>query len=214
MKKKCAALSVMSAGVLTVGAAVVTAGDLLPYHRRAATRCTLPNYPYVRSGATNPVSKETFAGEPLVPVFLLETTTPESLGGMAPRFWQMRAMELRDAHCSLSQVTLWVDPTGEWRLSFTAEQNPLVGPNQAATPQALFLRNKFYVKIRAVAAEKSATDMGILPVAGPEMFCIEIPPFWVERSERKNCSYRGTLPASDASRLKYVDRLWVDLSWE
>lgn len=213
MNRKWRRVSLLSASTLVAGAVAVVAGDWIPYQRKVPVRCALPNYPYVRSDTTNPVSRETFTGAPLLPVILNEGAAAQ-VTGQEPRFWQLKAVELRDRQCAISQVTLWVQPDGEWRLTFTAEQNALAGFNESATPESRFLRNKFFVKVRAVGAEKSATDMGNLPLAGAEMFCIEIPPFWIERGERRHCSYRGTLPESDKSRWKYVDRLWVDLSWE
>jgi hypothetical protein len=59
-----------------------------------------------------------------------------------------------------------------------------------------------------------ASNPGVTPLTGPEMFCIEIPAFWIDREQSRQLSYRGRLDPLKAARMKYVDRLLVDFSWE
>lgn len=201
-------------GILSVGAAALMAGDLLPYHRRALVRCSPPQQlPYVRHNPSNPVTKESFTGV-LLPVAGKPTDLPQSDGGPAVKYWQLRESEIKNGHCAISNVTLWVDDHGEWRLSFSVAQDPFVGPARQATPAARFLRNKFFVKVRAVGGQTVASDAAVSPLTGPEMFCIEIPPFWIDRGETRPLSYQGQLNDRDRGRLKYVDRLLVDFSFE
>jgi hypothetical protein len=210
-------------GIVSVGAAALMAGDLLPYHRRAIVRCAPPQqFQYVRHNPSNPVTKETFTGN-LLPV-AIDPTAPPPAGsqpavlpgpGAAIKYWQLSESEIRSEHCSISNATLWVDDNnGEWRLSFTVAQNPFVGPARQATPAARFLRNKFFVKVRAVGAQPAASNAEVSPLTGPEMFCIEIPPFWIDRGETRPLSYQGQLSELDRRRMKYVDRLLVDFSFE
>ncbi len=203
-------------GIVSVGAAALMAGDLLPYHRRAIVRCAPPqHYQYVRHNPSNPVTKETFTGV-MVPVASKAEDLPQSGGGPSVKYWQLRESQIKNEndHCAISNVTLWVDDLGEWRLSFAVIQDPFVGPARQATPAARFLRNKFFVKVRAVGGQKVASDAEFNPLTGPEMFCIEIPPFWIERGEKRPLSYQGRLQATESGRLKYVDRMLVDFSWE
>lgn len=199
-------------GIVVIGAAVVIAGDLLPHHRRAVPTTRVPGYAYVRKSPTNPVTQKTFSGELLSVIVGDPAVTPADQ--QVPRFWQMQARELRHAHCAISQVTFWVQPNGEWRLSLVAEQNPFTNSGLQALPESRFLRNQFFVKVRALGAEKAAIVAGEAELAGPEMFCIEIPPFWMERGQRRQHSWRGTLPQNDVARAVFVDRLAIDFSWE
>lgn len=247
-------------GILFISTAVLMAGDLFPYHRRAIVRCAPPQqFQYVHHNPSNPVTRETFTGNLLPvtvgpaaatvtssPVIATATATggpataiatggsatatatggpatatatgqPAVLPGpsAAIKYWQLSESQIRSEHCSISNATLWIDDnSGEWRLSFTATQNPFVGPAQQALPAARFLRNKFFVKVRAVGAQPAASNAAISPLTGPEMFCIEIPPFWIDRSESRPVSYKGQLSELDRSRIKYVDRLLIDFSFE
>lgn len=201
-------------GIVSVGAAALMAGDLLPYHRRAIVRCAPPQqFQYVRHNPSNPVTKETFTGV-MVPVAGDPSDFPLTVGGRPVKYWQLRESEIRNEHCAISNVTLCVDDAGEWRLSFTVAQNPFVGPARQAMPAARFLRNKFFVKVRAVGGQKVASNAEASPLTGPEMFCIEIPPFWIDRGETRPLSYQGQFNDLDRGRLKYVDRLLVDFSFE
>ena len=210
-------------GIVALGAAALSAGDFLPYHRRAIVRCAPPQHlQYVRHNPSNPVTKETFSGQ-LLPVAMSSTAvqSPDTPGAVAPpahpalKYWQLSESEIRNGHCAISNVTLWVDERqGNWRLSFTVAQNPFTGPAPQATPAARFLRNKFFVKVRAVGAQPVAVSDASSPLTGPEMFCIEVPPIWIDRGETRPLSYHGQLNATDLGRMKYVDRLLVDFSFE
>lgn len=196
----------------------LVAGELLPYHRRATVRCGVPGaYNYVRNDPANPVTQETFQGELIVvanpPVAVMGASNATL--AVAPVFWQLRDSELRHEHCHISNVTLWIDDaTGDWRLSLTAAQNPFVGPERQATPAVRFLRNKFYIKIRAVGGQPVASNPDTSPLSGPEMLCIEVPGFWVEREQMRYLSFHGQLDRSTAARVKYVNRLMIDLQIE
>ncbi|MFO1046253.1 MAG: hypothetical protein U0941_31125 [Planctomycetaceae bacterium] len=208
-------------GILSVSTAVLMAGELFPYHRRAIVRCAPPQIQYVHHNPSNPVTKATFTGN-LLPVTVnpsvAQTTgQPATLPGPSAtiKYWQLSESEIRSEHCSISNATLWIDDyTGEWRLSFTSTQNPFVGPANQALPAARFLRNKFFVMVRAVGAQPVVSNAATNPLTGPEMFCIEIPPFWIDRSETRPVSYKGQLSELDRSRIKYVDRLLIDFSFE
>lgn len=201
-------------GGLLVGTVAATAGDLLPYHRRARVRCSLPAWPgYVTQQASPPVRTETNT------VLWLELTDPpanSTLNAPVPerriRVYQ-GGSPLVVEHCSIGRVALAIDETGLWTVSLAAEQFPYIvnGNDRQATPAARFLRNEFHIRFRGVALAQTEDPQRVAPVGQPEMFNVALQPFWMARDSRERISQRGRLTAEELARLPLVDRVEVEL---
>jgi hypothetical protein len=203
-------------GLLLVGSVAATAGDLLPYHRRARVSCGVsPCYDYETRRLSLPDVRETTA------TLLLEQVTapPNSiLTANDPRrqlrMWQVVDRPLQLDHCSLTNIAVWIDESGRWSANMTAIQQPFVGLDRQATPAARFLRNKFHVKIHAYGLAKVQTADRTTAVGRPEIFCLCLNPFWVDREQIKLHSDGGSISEEQRQRLPLVDRLEVEFRYE
>ena len=220
--------------VLLVGAVAASAGDLLPYHRKAKLRCGLSNcYDYEVRRTSPPAVGTTFntLTLPLVPA-----TAPALLpaAGASPtllsasgnaltaeaasrvKYWQAVDRELRVDHCAISQVAVWIDEQGNWSVNLTATQHPFVGPDGQATPEARFLRNRFRVTLRAYGAAPVNENPALAPLGKPELFHLDVTPFWVDRDQillhRASGSLKTTPP--ELRLLPLVDRMTVEFRYE
>lgn len=203
-------------GLLLLGTVEATAGDLLPYHRRAKVRCGIPSgYDYETRRLSLPGVRETSAT-----LILEQVQAPpnSTLVGNNPqrrlRVWQVIDRPLKLDHCSLSNIAVWVDETGRWSANMTAVQQPFVGPDKQATPAARFLRNKFHVTVHAYGMAKVETGNRATAVGQPEIFSMCLKPFWGDREQVLLHSDGGTLSAEQLQRLPLVDRLEVEFRHE
>jgi len=202
--------------LLLLGTVAATAGDLLPYHRRAKVRCGIsPGYDYETRRLSLPDVRETTAT-----LLLEQVKSPPntSLPGSNPqrqlRLWQVVDRSLQVDHCSLSNIAVWIDETGRWSANLTAVQQPFVGQDRQATPAARFLRNKFHVKVHAYGMAKVETGNRATAVGQPEIFCMCLTPFWVDREQIKLHNDGGSLSDEQLQRLPLVDRLEVEFRYE
>ena len=231
--------------MLLVSVAGVSAGELIPYHRKAKLSCGLPaGYDYelrkpslpsvaatlgtlVLVPATVPVSVSNTAVVPTPQgnAVVLSQTSATSVVQTQPakivRYWQSAAGELRVDHCAISQVAVWIDETGYWSVNLRAIQDPFIGPDRQATPNARFLRNRFYVKIHAYGSYTVQETPALVRVGKPELFRIEPTPFWVDRSQVELHRATGYLHGpprclgpAEIEQLKFVDRLEVEFRYE
>jgi len=202
--------------VLLVGAVAASAGDLLPYHRRAKVRCDIPpRYDYETRRLSLPDVRETIA------TLLLEQVKAPSNSYLIAnhpqrqlRLWQVVDRPLQVNHCSLSNIAVWIDESGRWSVNLTAVQHPFVGPDRQAMPEARFLRNEFHVKVHAYGMAKVETANRATAVSQPEIFCMCLNPFWVDREQVMLHNDGGTLSAEQLQRLPLVDRLEVEFRYE
>lgn len=204
--------------VLLIGAVAASAGDLLPYHRRARINCGLsPCYDYRPRSLSGADVRETSAT-----VFLDQVAAPpnSSLANDDPmrrlRIWQVVDRDLTVDHCSASGIAIWIDESGRWSVNLKATQSPFVvnGPDRQATPATRFLRNKFYLKLRAHGLAKTADPNRTSTVGQPEIFAIDLNPFWVERDTTIRWSQSGVLTPEQLARLPLVDRMEVEFRYE
>lgn len=205
-------------GLLTLGTTVLSAGDLLPVHRKAKVSYCLPQHPYVRLNASNPVTAQSSVGlllpAQIPPDVSNSDGTPLGASGDI-RFWQMDVKELRQVHCSVSQVTFWIDyRTGRWNLSYRAEQNPFVGPDRQALPEARFLRNRFHVAVRGVGLVTARTDVDAAALAGPELLRVAPAGRWIERSKTEFVVESGVLDDESLKRTAFIQTLLIDFRYE
>lgn len=202
--------------IVLLGTVAATAGDLLPYHRRARVRCGAPAiYEYEHKSTSLPDLRETSATLTLVAV---QPPTNSVLTSADPRrtvrFWQVVDRPLKLDHCSLSGIAVWIDETGSWSASMTATQQPYVGPGRQATPAVRFLRNKFHVKVHAYGLAKVQSGDRASMVGQPEIFCMCLNPFWVDREQVLIHNDGGRLTDDQLQRLPLVDRLVVEFRYE
>jgi hypothetical protein len=198
--------------------AVACGGDLIPYHRRARVRCGLPPcYEYENRTLSKGMVGESSATlwlqqEGPLPNSTLSATSP----GRRLRVWQGGGTALKVGHCSISKVAVWIDENGTWTTSLQAVQDPFIvnGNDRQATPAARFVRNGFHVTIRGYGLAKVADPNRAAQVGQPEMFCIDVPPFWVSRDSTERVSETGMLTMEQRERLPLVDRLEVELRIE
>ncbi len=202
-------------GLLLVGTVAATAGDLLPYHRRARVHRDIPPYDYQTRRLSLPDVRETAITLVLEQVaappnsFLAANDARRQL-----RLWQVVDRPLQLDHCSLSNIAVWIDENGNWSANMTAAQQPFVGPDKQATPAVRFLRNKFHVTVHAYGMAKVQTGNRATAVGQPEIFCMCLNPFWVDREQIKLHNDGGRLSEDQRQRLPLVDRLEVEFRYE
>lgn len=183
-------------GVLLFGSSTVLAGNLFPYHRRAQVRCELPAcYDFQTRNPSSADVRETAAT-----LFLEQANAVanSSLAASVPqrrlRVWQVVDKKLSVDHCSLSNISVWIDENGNGTINLVAAQKPFIESETArqATPATRFLRNKFHVGLRAYGMAKTADPFRTASVGQPELFQFNVPPFWVERdtSIRHSVSFK------------------------
>ena len=233
-------------GVILLGAAGVAAGELIPLHRKAKVRCNLPSgYDYqvrktsaaavvatlevlVLNSAAIPATLPVAVA--VTPNATNGTATPTPLAMKLPasnppakiiRYWQSAQGELRVDHCAISQIAVWIDDQGFWSINLRAIQDPFVGLDRQATPNARFLRNRFHVTIHAYGAYVIEETPALAPLGKPELFRLEPTPFWVDRSQVKFHRATGYLHGAprdfcvaELQQLQFVDRLEVEFRYE
>lgn len=203
---------------LSLGAAALMAGEFTHYRHRAKVGCHIPNYSYVRTEATSPVTSQSTPGlllpARIPPEVANSGGTPLGQPG-AIRFWQMDQLELRQQHCAISQVSFWIDHSQKrWCLSYRATQEPFIGPDRQATPEARFLRNRFHVTVRGVGLATERTTVDTAPLTGPELLRVNATPRWIERSHTELIQDSGQLDEASMARVPYLDRLLIDFRYE
>ena len=238
-------------GVILLGAAGASAGELIPLHRKAKVRCNLPSgYDYhvrktsapsvvasldvlVLNSAAIPATLP--VANPVTPNASSGTATPTPLAMSLPasnpvvsnspakiiRYWQSAQGELRVDHCAISQIAVWIDDQGFWSINLRAIQDPFIGRDRQATPNARFLRNRFHVTIHAYGAYVIEETPALALLGKPELFRLEPSPFWVDRSQVKFHRATGYLHGAprdfcvaELQQLQFVDRLEVEFRYE
>lgn len=252
-------------GVILLGAAGVSSGGLIPFHRKAKVRCNLPaGYDYqvrklsepaviashqvlvllsvaipatLPTGTAAPVSTENAQGGVTAIAATVAPTplamTPVAMTPVAPkptvspppakiiRYWQSAQGDLRVDHCTVSQIAVWIDDQGYWSVNLRAAQDPFVGLDRQATPNARFLRNRFHVTVHAYGGDVVKETPALALLGKPELFRLEPTPFWVDRSQVKFHRATGYLHgaprclcAKEVEQLQFVDRLEVEFRYE
>ncbi len=206
-------------GMLSINTA--SAGDLIPYCRAAKVRCSIPNYAYQSQSyhLSPPASAESFS------TLLLESTAQpliecSTAGFQRPgdtrtvRFWQLSKGALEIDHCAISRVGVSVDDFGHWTVNLRASQDPFFGVKRQAEPAVRFKRNRFVVTVRGYGAAPLRETTTQTNLGKAELFRIEVPDFWVDRSDVVHVREVGRLSPVEMRTLSLVDRIEVDFRYE
>lgn len=181
----------------------------------------IPGYDY-RPSEVRPAATATAISLPRVPA------TPATLPGQPPRVqsavYQMGQARLQVDHCFLSRAAVALHESGEYQISFRADQNPQPvadlrsplkeGERLETTLQTTQLkRNTFVVKVRGYAGIGTDTARPNLLVSAPAV--VEFPPmeFVVQRGEPASKAYSGT-SAAVAKYFPLIDRIEVEFTYK
>lgn len=128
---------------------------------------------------------------------------------------QLAAREITVAHCSLSDITLQIEPSGVWQLSLRGDQNYRSEDRQRARNVDLQIkRNAFKVKVRLLRSSRSGgesltpavTQDATIDQAGKMVLAeIDLPEFWVQREAPQYLVRTGQNPLI-ASHFDEIDQ--------
>ncbi|QJW94229.1 hypothetical protein [Frigoriglobus tundricola] len=205
-----------------LGVAVCVSAGRAELPRHVAKPCPLPGIPGYdyRSSDTKPAPTATAVSLIKVDV------TPAPVAGPQPAtfVYQLSQARIQVDHCFLSRVAVAFHKTGEFQISFRADQNPQPGKDvrsplkpgeQLNLPlqTAQLKRNLFVVKVRGYAAAP-------LNPAQPNLFpgtpvVVEFPPmeFVVQRGEPLSKTYSGYSAAVEKYFL-LIDRIEVEFTYK
>ncbi|MBY0457975.1 MAG: hypothetical protein K2V38_11595, partial [Gemmataceae bacterium] len=156
-------------------------------------------------------------------------TLPGQPARPAALTYQLAQARLQVDHCFLSRVGVALHESGEYQISFRADQNPLPAlpalPGDARSPlrpgevlnvplqTAQLRRNVFVVKVRGYTAAPVGQVRPNLVPGTPAV--IEFPPmeFVVERGEPLSKTYTGKLAAVE-KYLPLIDRVEVEFTYK
>jgi len=186
---------------------------------RARRRCALPGYDYrSRSRRSRKIDVTTTAQEIDNPA----TSTAGGDNAKKPlrkiRVFQQGSSGLTDDHCSISKLTVSLEETGNWIVSFDAEQNPqLVTPVSDRPAFERFQRNWFYVELRGLGLARGAYDPNAAVLAAPQFFRIKLPVFRVEKGQTRSLRFQSQIKKPNANVKRYfsqIDRVEIHFHYE
>lgn len=157
------------------------------------------------------------------------TLTPAAQLGQPGRkgtqMYQLGQTRLQVDHCFLSRVAVAIHETGEFQISFRADQNPQQGTDDPRSPlkpgerlevplqTSQLKRNTFVVKVRGYAGVPAAPGRPNPPPGAPAV--VEFPPmeFVVQRGEPASKTFSGVSAAVE-KYFPLVDRIEVEFTYK
>ncbi len=120
------------------------------------------------------------------------------------KLMQLATREIPIAHCSISDLTLLIEPSGVWHLSLRGDQNFRREDRRNERNDELHIkRNAFNVTMRLLRSSRSGGE-SLTPIVGGESSFdqagklvyaeIKVPPFWVQREAPQLLTLNGHDP--------------------
>lgn len=179
--------------------------------------CHLPAYDYRPIRPENPTSAvSTIAitssvtsraerpAEPGQPASTITTRT---------KTFQLATASLQNNHCRLDRIALIIAEDGTWALSFRAQQNPSLVPEQERPQYERFLHNQLLVAVRGVGLFPLGESPDTTVLGKPEFFKICLAPFLVHKREERILRWTGH-SQEIAETFDAINRIEVDLRYQ
>ena len=134
------------------------------------------------------------------------------------RVFQQGSSALTDDHCEISKLTVILEETGRWVVSFDAEQNAqLVTPATDRPAFERFQRNSFYVELRGLGLSLDSTNPLEKVLASPQFFQIKLPVVRVEKGQTRSLRFQSRIQKPNANVKRYfsqIDRVEIHFRYE